>query len=1369
LADNSVIGALRVTLGLDSAQFEDGLKRASDKLGGFGGAAKTHANGIGAALDSIFDRSRLKLLDTGVERMGLYGSALEKLGVVGIAAGVGIGAAALAFEGLNKNLEMADKLGKLAQQVGVPVEELSKLKYAAELADVGIDQLGGGLTKLAKNMSTVAETGKGPAANAFATLGVKVTNTNGTLRSSSDVMLDVAGKFSGMQDGATKTALAVAMFGKSGAELIPFLNEGKDGIHALMTEAEQLGVVISEKTAKQAEDFEDTLKRLSTAFQGAGMQITAHMAPGMDTLAHVLLDGAKNGNLMKTVVEALTFGLKALATVAVVAGASLLEAFQLGKGVVGVLAALGRGDVKAALAVNKATGQGMFDIGSAAAKTLKSLWTETGGSTSGAGEGGGRTGAPPVLRTTGSGKHGPTDDTASLDADIQKQIAEADKALAEARKRSLQAALQMATSDEARAELQRKIDQADYDGQIAGYDAQIAGYDGKIAAIKKAKLDTHAAEQIADLQALKSSVDIEKQLAASARVDREVLASAQEVDKLYKQQIDMDEGRISQRQQLLEVEASGLQSAYARAAIDLQLLQLDQERLADEQLRVDQIKDPNAKALAQQDIDTKRAVIAAQIQLKDRDLDLVNAVDEANSAAANFASALKSHNWSRVFASLEQTVQLVQTALRQHGLLGGFATAGSAVGTALSGFGGIAGTIGNGLSLGAGLSGAIAGLPGLAATLLPGLADSGALMTGLTSLAGLAGPIGIGIALIASLAPLFLGSKPSNHAGIATLTQDSSQFVSSGKETDETKQSVLGAAQVVLQGEAAIKAAGIQINTFVTKLDLGTRDMTHIFLSNGEELRSAVGDPADAANTALKALLEGATYVSDAQKSLVMNMLAAGKGFDDINAALQTYVQAQAIGGQLADAILKLQDPQSADLKGVHDAIDQQRQAYQALADQGYLTADQLAAIGAQLGTLEGLQVDDVMKRYAVAVTTATDSTTNLADAAQAAADAAQAAADALARQAQSMQVDLLNAQGRGGAATALDRSLSLGDLDPALQGLQKAIWAAADAASALQAAQQGLTSATNVVQQAYDRESAALTTTQTTYQNLADSLGSFLSSLGASSSGAAGYAALRSKLDATAMAAVGLDPTALGALPQVGRDFLAASKDQAKSALDFARDQARVRNAVEAGQMAAQHQVSVAQQQLDALKQMVSGIIDVNGAVISLAQAIDGYQSALSGVRNAQATAGGAGVLVSGAGGQPIIDQSGGVGVDALGIPTPSALQALGFDPATAADMYRRARQAQGLAFASGGSFGVRGPGGGDTVPVGFMANGGEMVNITHGDSIAALAAAMERQNGLLVEQNGLLRRTGLTTDRTHILLKGVVEGQLALTTTAG
>lgn len=275
----AVIGALRVDLGLNSAEFQNGLKKASVGLGNF---AKTAGIGLAA---------------------------------VATAAAAAGAALSVAIKG---SIDNADRMGELAQSVGVSVEALTSLGYAAKLSGSDTDSLATGLRKLSQNMLAVAQGSTGPVASAFNALGVSATNANGSLRASDEVLVDIADKFARMEDGATKTALAVQLFGRSGAELIPFLNQGREGIGALTAEADRLGVTISGTTANAAGAFNDTLDRLSATFSGVINQITAGVLPSLNEFGAKLADpqfAASAQSIGVAVVEGMKMAIDAINTV----------------------------------------------------------------------------------------------------------------------------------------------------------------------------------------------------------------------------------------------------------------------------------------------------------------------------------------------------------------------------------------------------------------------------------------------------------------------------------------------------------------------------------------------------------------------------------------------------------------------------------------------------------------------------------------------------------------------------------------------------------------------------------------------------------------------------------------------------------------------------------------------------------------------------------------------------------------------------------------------------------------------------------------------------------------------------------------------
>ena len=244
-----LIGSLRVALGLDSAQFTTGLAKARGELGSFSSAAKIGFAAVGAAA---------------------------------LAAGTALGVA------VKHSLDHADALGKAAQKAGVSVQALSRLEYAARLSDVSMEGLTGSLTKLGKAMVDATTDKTGAASIAFKALGIDVRDASGNIRDSNAVFLDIADRFGRMEDGATKSTLAMQLFGKAGAELIPLLNSGRDGLKQMADEADRVGFTLKTSTTDAAQAVNDSFTRLGLAFEGVSNRVTEAALPSLKNLTDTL-------------------------------------------------------------------------------------------------------------------------------------------------------------------------------------------------------------------------------------------------------------------------------------------------------------------------------------------------------------------------------------------------------------------------------------------------------------------------------------------------------------------------------------------------------------------------------------------------------------------------------------------------------------------------------------------------------------------------------------------------------------------------------------------------------------------------------------------------------------------------------------------------------------------------------------------------------------------------------------------------------------------------------------------------------------------------------------------------------------------------
>ena len=216
---------------------------------------------------------------------------LLKKGLLGAAAAATT-AAAGAFLLTKRIADQGGQMIKHAQQLGLEAEQFQKLDFAMKISGTSIEEQTGALNSFQK-VARDATSGTGTAAEAFKLFGVTLKNNDGTMKSSNQLLLDMAEGYKKTPDGIRKSAAAMDIFGESGGKLHQFLELGTDGIAALGVEAESLGGVMSTKAAKGAEFFSDSLLRMQTVMAGStrrmGEELMPIFARGMDQLAKSMI------------------------------------------------------------------------------------------------------------------------------------------------------------------------------------------------------------------------------------------------------------------------------------------------------------------------------------------------------------------------------------------------------------------------------------------------------------------------------------------------------------------------------------------------------------------------------------------------------------------------------------------------------------------------------------------------------------------------------------------------------------------------------------------------------------------------------------------------------------------------------------------------------------------------------------------------------------------------------------------------------------------------------------------------------------------------------------------------------------------------
>lgn len=180
--------------------------------------------------------------------------------------------------------EQAQASERAAQQIGVAANDLQKLQYAASTVNVEAEDMTDILSDLTEKMVEAGDSDD--LAAMFKALGISVKNADGTMKNSAQVIMEIADAFSGMEDGAVKTKLAIELMGDEGRKLIPVLNRGASGLKELGREAESAGMVFDSAARNDAKRFQDAMRGVENQTSGLrnaiGRQLMPVLTPVME-------------------------------------------------------------------------------------------------------------------------------------------------------------------------------------------------------------------------------------------------------------------------------------------------------------------------------------------------------------------------------------------------------------------------------------------------------------------------------------------------------------------------------------------------------------------------------------------------------------------------------------------------------------------------------------------------------------------------------------------------------------------------------------------------------------------------------------------------------------------------------------------------------------------------------------------------------------------------------------------------------------------------------------------------------------------------------------------------------------------------------
>lgn len=499
----------------------------------------------------------------------------------GIGATIGGALGAGAFITLAKNtIDAAEAMSELSARSGVSVESLAGFQYAATQTGASTEDFAKAIKFLNKNISE-AGTGNKALRSLFQDLGMDAA-AEGAINAE-QALLQLADVFPRLND-ADKVRVAMDLLGKSGEALVPALSGGRSELEEMIATGQRLNPITQEQ-AKLADDFKDSVARLSTALGVSLLPLLDRLLPILESMNNDMADSAGKSSVMSTAMAGLG---KVFETVVVMGSEVAFVLRGVGTEIGGIAAqigALARFDLGGFRSIGKAMKE---DAAAARAEHDKFIASVMGADAkakqqrealalldrSGVGlgnEGRARAGGKPNIKlspvVSGKGKGGAKGKSTGerfIDS-LKEQVETFGKT--ESAMLRYRAGI-AGVSKEAEAYIQKlEAMKVAKDEEVARQDAQIASTDDLIASLNRKEMADSDADQV--IESLKRStqeyvaeIDFEASMLGKVAVEQEILTAQRMIDlEVMRASINMDEEKVKKLKELAEEMKKGVEEA----------------------------------------------------------------------------------------------------------------------------------------------------------------------------------------------------------------------------------------------------------------------------------------------------------------------------------------------------------------------------------------------------------------------------------------------------------------------------------------------------------------------------------------------------------------------------------------------------------------------------------------------------------------------------------------------------------------------------------------------------------------------------------------------------------------------------------------
>ena len=276
------LGELSAKITAQIQEFERGMDTAGQKVDQFGARA-----GRGGAAAG--------------KGMAVAGKAATVMAGAAMAAAAAAAAAGAALVALGaRGMKAGDEQAKLARQLGITNEELATMQRAADFAGMSSSALTTNMQRLNRGIGEAIQ-GTGQAGDAFRQLGIDVNDLQ-QMRAD-EQMTTLATAMGNLGTRAEQAAVANQIFGRSGQEMLVFLDDAEANLTRANLQVNAFGIALSEVETDRIEAANDALSSIGAVIQGLANRIAARVAPLIEFLALKFEEVAIETNGFQDVVD----------------------------------------------------------------------------------------------------------------------------------------------------------------------------------------------------------------------------------------------------------------------------------------------------------------------------------------------------------------------------------------------------------------------------------------------------------------------------------------------------------------------------------------------------------------------------------------------------------------------------------------------------------------------------------------------------------------------------------------------------------------------------------------------------------------------------------------------------------------------------------------------------------------------------------------------------------------------------------------------------------------------------------------------------------------------------------------------------------